>query len=409
MSQGSTVSSTSSQRSQPQPQRARWAFTLNGYDVDKDWCEHFRTANFNIKRAVFGFEVAPTTGTRHLQGYAEFNRTVRLAFVRRVLPQAHWEPAERSALQNYIYCTKSNNFDFVGDFAKEVEGKAAGRKAKLPVASIVNGLLDKSISSQVKLSNEYSSNFSYFNYIVPHVKGVTNMHKLFNIWKAKRLYPWQYAVLKRALGQNDRQVLWVTDRVGNNGKSYLASFLKNLYQFQIFDGTLSTRDICMLLQDDLKGIVMDVARASETTLNYTTIESLKNGYVVSGKYNGTVVTFAPVPVIVMANFYPDLTKLSEDRFDIHIAGRELLADMSKEAVINPGLQHPFVEPPPLPDLSGNIVLSDLLLQRGYLAQEQDRQQREERQMGDGQQADGRPGTFGVACSAYILYAIENTT
>jgi len=37
----------------------------------------------------------------------------------------------------------------------------------------------------------------------------------------------------------------------------------------------------------------------------------------SGKYQGSVVSFETVPVVVFANFYPDKGKLSEDRWDIH--------------------------------------------------------------------------------------------
>ena len=44
--------------------------------------QYFRSADFKVRRMVWGFEVAPATGIRHLQGYVEFERFVRLSFVK---------------------------------------------------------------------------------------------------------------------------------------------------------------------------------------------------------------------------------------------------------------------------------------------------------------------------------------
>ena len=65
-------------------------------------------------------------------------------------------------------------------------------------------------------------------------------------------------------------------------------------------------------------IIYDLARTYSDNLDhiYTTIENFKNGQYLSTKYE-TQQRFFKIPnIIVMANFKPDITKLSNDRWDI---------------------------------------------------------------------------------------------
>lgn len=89
------------------------------------------------------------------------------------------------------------------------------------------------------------------------------------------------------------------------------------YDYFLSDGVTSTRDIVAHFPPHFKGIVFDVTRVSSAEFNYQTLERCKNGYIMSGKYQGSVVSFETVPVVVFVNFYPDKGKLSEDRWDIH--------------------------------------------------------------------------------------------
>lgn len=84
----------------------RWCFTLNQYDEDFNYRNHFLKYEFKVRRGVWGKEIAPETGTRHLQGYLELFRSFRLGHMRKILPGAHWSPARGTSLQNYDYCIK---------------------------------------------------------------------------------------------------------------------------------------------------------------------------------------------------------------------------------------------------------------------------------------------------------------
>ena len=142
-----------------QGQRCRWVFTLNNFDKDVDYIEYLNCSEFHIKTAVWGYEVALRTGTEHLQGYLELNRSFRISQIRKIFNSAHWEGAHGSALKNYEYCTKSGRFGFIGDFSLEQRGLENYSNTKYTAASVpmvLSGLLDKKCASQVRVSREYA-------------------------------------------------------------------------------------------------------------------------------------------------------------------------------------------------------------------------------------------------------------
>lgn len=82
-----------------------WAFTKNNYSDDD---VTFFTTWQDFTYMVFGREVAPTTGTPHLQGYFTLKKAVRGSYLKRTLPQGtHFEASRKSLLANSRYCTKS--------------------------------------------------------------------------------------------------------------------------------------------------------------------------------------------------------------------------------------------------------------------------------------------------------------
>ena len=69
---------------QQSSQRSRWVFTLN-YDENTNYKEHLLKDEFKIRRAVFGYERGPQTGTKHIQGYLELDRSYRIVHVKGVI------------------------------------------------------------------------------------------------------------------------------------------------------------------------------------------------------------------------------------------------------------------------------------------------------------------------------------
>lgn len=80
-----------------------WCFTLNN-PVQAD---HEDLAALDCVYLVYGDELAPTSGTPHLQGYVVFSKNKRFSAVKNLLsPRYHLELAKGSTEQNVAYCTK---------------------------------------------------------------------------------------------------------------------------------------------------------------------------------------------------------------------------------------------------------------------------------------------------------------
>lgn len=81
-----------------------WCFTINNYlpdDMEKLEVM-FNHGHFNY--LVFGEEIAPTTGTPHLQGYVQMKKKMRLAQVKKFIsPRANLQNSRGSPEQASAY------------------------------------------------------------------------------------------------------------------------------------------------------------------------------------------------------------------------------------------------------------------------------------------------------------------
>lgn len=113
-------------------QYRRWCFTLNNYTDDQ--CEAIQNWD-GVKYLLVGKETAPTTGTKHLQGYVSFLTPKRFSQITKLLPTAHWEVSKGSDSQNREYCSKG------GDLLCEKGTLEQGRRTDLELMrdAIYNG------------------------------------------------------------------------------------------------------------------------------------------------------------------------------------------------------------------------------------------------------------------------------
>ena len=67
---------------------------------------------------------------------------------------------------------------------------------------------------------------------------------------------------------------------------------------------------------DEKTVRIDLSRTQADKIDhiYSLMESFKNGRILSPKYESISKTFSPCHVMVMANFIPDHSKLSQDHW-----------------------------------------------------------------------------------------------
>lgn len=88
-------------------QSRTFVFTLNNYNE----LEEKKLQGLDCRYLIYGRELAPTTGTPHLQGYVYFDKRKTFADVFRMLPErAHMEVAKGSPAQNHKYCSKDGDY-----------------------------------------------------------------------------------------------------------------------------------------------------------------------------------------------------------------------------------------------------------------------------------------------------------
>jgi hypothetical protein len=82
-----------------------------------------------MRYLIIGFEIAPNTGTPHLQMYVHYHTVKDIGYVRKRWPGCHVEPALGTPSQNYDYCSKGNAFCEYGTLPLD-PGQAGGQKVK---------------------------------------------------------------------------------------------------------------------------------------------------------------------------------------------------------------------------------------------------------------------------------------
>lgn len=79
-------------------------FTFNNY-TDED---EKKLQNYDCSYLVYGKEIAPTTGTPHLQGYMQFSKRRSFGAIHKEFPTMHVLKCDATDQDNYDYATKDN-------------------------------------------------------------------------------------------------------------------------------------------------------------------------------------------------------------------------------------------------------------------------------------------------------------
>lgn len=103
-----------------------FTFTWNNYTEEN---ENYLATNEQIKYVAYGKEVAPTTGTPHLQGFISFYNPKTISQARQVLRGCHVLVMNGSIAQNEEYCSKNGTLIEHGE--KPISNDNKGRAEKL--------------------------------------------------------------------------------------------------------------------------------------------------------------------------------------------------------------------------------------------------------------------------------------
>jgi len=125
----------------------RWCFTLHDY-TDQD---ERTIQQINCRYLIYGRELCPTTGRRHLQGYINYGKPYRFNAIKTEIgTNVHLEKAKGNDSQNRIYCSKS------GDVYEKGEPTSQGKREDLK--RVVDEVVGKE-SSPGKVARTYPETF----------------------------------------------------------------------------------------------------------------------------------------------------------------------------------------------------------------------------------------------------------
>lgn len=276
-----------------------------------------------IQYAIGQLEIAPSTGIAHIQVLVVTTVAVSLAMIKELSPTAHWQGKPLSYFKDgQTYCSKEATRAPAPDFFSFEDGTPPpGQGARTDLRLVMQAV--QSGSSTWELMNEHPT------VMARHRNYVAEYHEL---WQARQLVNtpfvpkdgWQTQLYEILLGPvSRRSILWYHDTQGNIGKSYFADHFGDDKSVVVNGGTHS--DIFHLLAGTLpkQVVFFDYPREKEGNFPYSVLEQLKNGRFTSGKYQSRAVRFRVPHVVVFANFTPDTSKMSADRWmirdlDIHV-------------------------------------------------------------------------------------------
>jgi len=137
----------------------------------------------------------------------------------------------------------------------------------------------------------------------------------------ENLRPWQQSVVD-TLGQWDpRTINVVIDRVGNNGKSVLVSWVRCFKLGRILPALNDAKDLMRATYDmpTSGAYLIDLPRAlDKRRMNemYSAIEQIKSGYCYDDRYNFREKVFDCPQIWIFTNAEPDQHLLSADRWKL---------------------------------------------------------------------------------------------
>jgi len=263
--------------------------------------------------------------TPHLQGYIVFPNPRSFQSVVKLM-RCHIETCEGNNQQNYNYCSKEDDKPFIyGTLPPDMKGKGkeSGTRSDIRVfEDNVKAMAESGVWDLPKLIDENLEIYAKFE---------KHFYRRVRYWAPKKPPPtgeprgFQRQVLADLeTPPDDRTVIFVVDPKGNGGKTWLSDYFASKYPGRsILVCPGKKADMAFLLAEsytpNVNVFLIDAPRSKQGDfLQYDLLEHLKDGRIVSMKYNSTIISI-PVPhVVVFMNEEPDYSKLSYDRYKVYI-------------------------------------------------------------------------------------------
>ena len=288
-------------------QSKRWCFTLNTPTPEE--LISLRSRAEQVTYLVLGHEVAPTTGRSHIQGFVVFRSNHRKnTLIETFNRRAHYEVARGTSKQASDYCKKEGDFEEFGQIPGPV-----GR------TNIYEQFRDWILEQPTK-PTEYDVAMRWTSIFA---RSQQAMRIVDVIYPYNREVVGDYRPHQQRLHDlliedpDDRKIYFIIDGVGNTGKSwFIRKFLTQHSSTQHLSvGRIE--DLNYAIDPSKRVFLFDIPRTRLQFLQYSVLEGLKDGAVMSTKYFSQMKRLdGPAHVVVFTNEEPDMAALSIDRYKI---------------------------------------------------------------------------------------------
>lgn len=293
-------------------QAKHWCFTINNYTQQR--IEKLIELDYDndVQYCIFGKEVG-LEGTPHLQGFISFKKRLRLNAVKRFIGEAHLTVAKN--LKNSIeYCKKENDFEEYGEMPVDETGKRTGQGKRNDLEAFKLAVQNGERNKRTLRERFSEVCAAYPRFFYEYIRDYIPVPEVDDF----PLRPWQED-LKGKLEEepNSRTIYFIVDETGNKGKTWFSDwYAVNNDNVQVMLPGKKA-DMAYTLIDEPRVIIFDCPRSKQGEfIQYDFLEDCKNGRVFSSKYESSLRRFKTPHVVVMMNEYPDMNKLSDDRYHV---------------------------------------------------------------------------------------------
>ena len=198
---------------------------------------------------------------------------------------------------------------------------------KIELGKKITAIIDEGIIQEESLTKGHKFALDLYRKQRPRFD-ITSVH----------LRPWQKQALQLIDEPSERQVIWITGRQGNEGKSWFQCYTESYFGFNRvarIDLRIKHANVCNVLKKRSLGpidiFLFDDARSvsGEEHNLYRILEDIKDGQATSSKYDNDNIRFkTPNNVMIFSNRYPQTRNLSRDRWVIYNANQDGLNNVT---------------------------------------------------------------------------------
>ena len=306
-----------------------YCFTINNYTTEHILKVQGSIGQAGISYVCYGFEIGEQ-GTKHMQAYLQANHDNKARFQKAFNVKCHLEkqkgdsgPSELEAQGTFGkpftavgYCMKDGDFHEYGNKIDISRPKQGARND----LNELKAAIDRGENYDDICETHFKEAAMYGRFIKERISAKqqeAGKKILLEDYKDVSWKPWQQAVLDAVEETPDRRkIQWIWEGKGKIGKSWLATYLALSKGAMILEAGKKVDLIHVFSKRITKIVLVDLARTNEASEAerkhfldgmYSLAEQLKNGRMVTLKYDGTELFFPPPHVIFFANFEPDYT------------------------------------------------------------------------------------------------------